>query len=156
MGKFARVCLTLAGVLGIIGISACATGPEPIKAVYSIKSSAQLNPDNNNRPSPVVVRFYELQSPGMFESAEFFALYSDEAKTLGKTLIARKEVQVWPSENRDITEELQPGTRAIGIVAAFRNLSSNKWRSVIPVVEGKPVSAQVTLETTSIFVKTKP
>ena len=72
---------------------------------------------------------------------------------MGATLIARKEVQIGPSETREIVEDLQPGTRAIGIVAAFRNLSSNQWRAVFPVKEGKSVPIEITLGPNGVSVR---
>ena len=143
MRKLVKACLASGALLGVIAIGGCETVKTQV--TYSISAAAQINPDASNRPSPVVVRFYELKSPGMFQSAEFFALFMEEAKTLGQTLIARKEVQIGPSESREITEDLQPGTRAIGIVAAFRNLSSNQWRAVFPVQEGKSIPVEITL-----------
>jgi type VI secretion system protein VasD len=80
-------------------------------------------------------------------------LYSNDVKTLGPALVSRKEIQIGPSESREIIEKLQPGTRAIGVVAAFRNLSSNQWRAVIPVQEGKSIPVQLNLGQTSISVK---
>ena len=143
MRKLVKACLASGALLGVISIGGCETVKTQV--TYSISAAAQINPDASNRPSPVVVRFYELKSSGMFESAEFFALFMEEGKTLGQTLIARKEVQIGPSESREITEDLQPGTRAIGIVAAFRNLSSNQWRAVFPVQEGKSIPVEITL-----------
>ena len=151
MRKLVQACLASGALLGVVALGGCEAPKSQV--TYLISAAAQINPDASNRPSPVVVRFYELKSSGIFESAEFFALYSEEAKTLGATLIARKEVQIGPSETREIVEDLQPGTRAIGIVAAFRNLSSNKWRAVFPVKEGTSVPIEVTLGPNGISVK---
>ncbi len=152
MRKSVKACLAAGALLGVIAIGGCETAVKS-QVTYSISAAAQINPDASNRPSPVVVRFYELRSSGIFESAEFFALYTEEAKTLGQTLIARKEVQIVPSESREIIQDLQPGTRAIGVVAAFRNLSANKWRAVFPVKEGTSVPIVVTLGPNGVSVK---
>lgn len=131
-------------------LSACGS---PTQVVYKINTSPQLNPDANNRASPVVLRIYELQSPGQFESAEFFTLFNNESAALGQSLVARKEMQLWPNESKEITEKLQPATRVVGILAAFRNLSTNKWRSIVPVREGKTTRIDVVLGSTSLTVK---
>lgn len=151
MRKLVKACLASGALLGVIAISGCETPKTQV--FYSISATAQINPDASNRPSPVVVRFYELKSSGIFESAEFFALYMEEAKTLGQTLIARKEVQIGPSETREMTEDLQPGTRAIGVVVAFRNLSTNRWRAIFPVQEGKSIPIDITLGPKGVSVK---
>jgi type VI secretion system VasD/TssJ family lipoprotein len=40
-----------------------------------LTGSDQLNPDLNGRPSPIVVRLFELKHPVTFENADFFSLY---------------------------------------------------------------------------------
>ncbi|RZL68919.1 MAG: type VI secretion system lipoprotein TssJ, partial [Pedobacter sp.] len=41
-----------------------------------IQTDMDINPDANNRPSPVFVRMYELKSPIIFHQADFMTLYS--------------------------------------------------------------------------------
>ena len=140
-------------ILSVVVLGALAACGSSTQVIYDIKTSAQLNPDAANRASPVVVRIYELQSSGRFESAEFFSLYNNETAALGPTLVARKEIQLVPSQTKEVVEKLQPGTRVIGIVAAFRDMGSNKWRSVVPIREGKTTRISVVLGKNSIVVK---
>lgn len=78
----AMVCASLA---------ACASLParkETADLIVKIKVSEGANPDEHQRPAPVMVRLYELKSAGAFENADFFTLQSDSRKVLGDDAIA--------------------------------------------------------------------
>ena len=88
----------------------------------SIKAAATTNPDPRGRPSPIVMRLYELKSAATFNSADFFALFDKESETLGGDLVGREEYDLRPNETRPYRGQLQADTKVIGVVAAFRNL----------------------------------
>ena len=48
------------------------------KAAMTLVATADTNPDGSGRPSPIVVRVYQLKTDGAFKGADFFALYDDE------------------------------------------------------------------------------
>ena len=125
--SYLLVCMLI-----MIGISACASSPMslfPTKVKAQVLASHELNPDFNNRPSPVVVRIYELNSAATFNSAEFFQLYDEEAATLGGELIARQEFEISPGEGRELIFKPQENTRVFGVLAAFRNVDQAIWRA---------------------------
>ncbi len=134
-------------------VTACETPPKPTQAAYNITATADLNPDADGRASPVVFRIYELKSSGIFESADFFALYDNEAATLGQELVGRKEYQIQPSESRSMTEKLQPATRMIGVIAAYRELDMAKWRAVVPIQENATTPIDITLGKLTVDMK---
>jgi type VI secretion system protein VasD len=45
--------------------------------------SEQANPDLNERPSPIVIRIYELKSLGKFEEGDFYKLFENYDSLLG-------------------------------------------------------------------------
>ena len=49
----------------------------------TLAATADSNPDATGRPSPVVVRVYQLKTDVAFKGAEFFALFDDDMKVLG-------------------------------------------------------------------------
>ncbi len=63
--------------------------PKPAPAALTIAASADTNPDDTGRPSPVVVRVYQLKADAAFAGAEFFPLFDDDQKVLGAELISR-------------------------------------------------------------------
>jgi len=103
------------------------------KVDMRIVAGGDVNPDDNGRPSPVVVRVVELKSPAVFESSEFFALYQDEAQTLGSDLVATEEFEFKPGDVQDMKFALKPESNYVGILAAYRQLDKVNWRLVLPL-----------------------
>jgi len=100
-----------------------------------IVAAADVNPDSSGRPSPVVVRLYQLRGDAEFNGADFFALYDNERETLGPNLIMRDERTLLPGQQVQLKLALSPEARFIGAIAAFRDLQSSRWRAIIGVPE---------------------
>ena len=103
-----------------------------VKAPMTISASADVNPDANGRPSPIVVRIYQLKTDAAFTAADFFALFDDDKKVLGPELISRDEFMLGPAERRTIEVTVATETRYVGAVAAFRDIRNAQWRSLVP------------------------
>ncbi len=115
-------------------LSACAAGPrsiEPVPFRLVLSADNDINPDVRGRPTPVVVRIYELRNTSNFEAADFFSLFEKEQAVLGSDLIQREEIILRPTESRQISRRAHPDARVIGIVAAYRNLERSTWRTVV-------------------------
>jgi type VI secretion system protein VasD len=106
------------------------------KASMVISTSADANPDANGRPSPVVIRVYQLRTDDAFTSADFSALYDDEQKVLGPSLITRNEYLLAPMERQTIDINVSGETRFVAAIAAFRDIRNAQWRSIIPPPPG--------------------
>lgn len=102
-----------------------------IKAPMTLAASADVNPDANGRPSPVVVRIYQLRADGAFNGADFFALFDDDQKVLGAELISRDEFTLAPTDSRTIDVTVSGQTRYVGAIAAFRDIRNSQWRSLV-------------------------
>ena len=109
----------------------------------TLAATAEINPDVNNRPSPVVIRVYQLKTDGAFRTADFFALFNEGAKTLGVTLITSDEFVLAPSEKKTLDVSLSPDTQFIGAVAAFRDIRNAQWRSMLPAPRAGGVNVAV-------------
>src|SRR5687768_16145197 len=103
-----------------------------VKAPMTVSATQDANPDSSGRPSPVVVRIYQLKTDAAFSAAEFFALFDDEQKILGAELISRDEFVLAPSERRAIDVALSGETRFVGAIAAFRDIRNSQWRALVP------------------------
>lgn len=134
-----RVIRILLLGLSIGTFGACATAPPLLQG--TIKAAASTNPDARGRPSPIVLRVYELRALGAFNNADFFSLFDKETETLGAELVGREEYTVEPSETKPYQRQLQPDTKFIGVAAAFRDLENSRWRQTAAV----PASREVTL-----------
>lgn len=110
--------------------------PKPVLVIpdrelqLTIRAGNQLNPDSQDRPSPVVVRLYLLRAEISFAAADFFSLYERDAATLGADLLAREEVQLRPGRSVAITRSFPHDARFLGVVAAFRDIERSSWRAL--------------------------
>lgn len=138
----------------LVGFTGCSGGPSTIRVKGSIETSPGLNPDSQGRPSPVVVRVYQLASPGTFENADFFALFDHAEATLGQNLITWELLELKPDERREYTTELAPATKYLGVVAAFRDLENSLWRALVELPDKKKLPLQIKLESLSVSVST--
>jgi type VI secretion system protein VasD len=109
----------------------CSSGPPLVQG--TIKAEPAVNPDRGGRPSPIVVRVYELKAVAAFNGADFFALYDKEQETIGGDLVGREEFLLQPSESRQYRRQFQPDTKFIGVIGAYRDLEQSRWRQVVPV-----------------------
>jgi len=141
-----KLGLRLAWILVLFGIAGCAGAPKPalVKAQFDIQAS--VNPDSRGRPSPVVVRLYELKSMASFNGADFFSIYERDKETLGGELMAREEFLFRPGEKRQLDRKLQLDTRYVGVIAAFRDLEHAQWRATMAVTPGDVVPMMIKLD----------
>lgn len=124
--------LGLAAVLlTLSGCSSWSPYSDTTKLDLSLMGSEKLNPDINGRPSPIVVRLIELKHPVAFENADFFSLYQQPKDILSQDLVSTEELELRPGENRELKLTVQPGSRYVGVLAAYRDLPESSWRYVI-------------------------
>lgn len=124
-------------VAAMLVLAGCASAPKPAQVAGTIEASTQLNPSASKRPSPVLVRVYELKSAASFNSADFMSLYERDQQALSTDLLGRDEYLVAPGESKKFNKTLAPDTRFIGVVAAFRDLERSRWRSVVAIQPGQ-------------------
>ena len=125
------MCVAAAIVLG-----SCKTVPlkpsSESKAKVALSAAADINPDASGKPSPVIVRVYQLKGDVAFSGADFFALFDDDMKVLGPDLIGREEYVLTPSEKRTVELAVPKTAKFVGVVAAFRDIRNSQWRLVVP------------------------
>jgi type VI secretion system protein VasD len=149
----------------LLAAAACAKVPPPptlppitiaapaesrTKSAMTVAASADTNPDGSGRPSPIVVRVYQLKTDAAFKGSDFFALYDDDQKVLGAELITRDEYVLNPSERKTIDVTVSRDTRFIGALAAFRDRNAQS-RVLVPAPRG---GFNVTIERARIVVST--
>jgi len=120
----------IAGVA--VAFAGCAAKPaKPVETKAMLSASADVNPDSAGRPSPIVVRIYQLRGDTEFNNADFFALYEKDKETLGASLIGRDEKTLFPGQQLEIDLPLSAEARFVGAVAAYRELGTSRWRAEI-------------------------
>ena len=112
-----------------------------------------VNPDVRGRASPVTVRLYELKSVAPFNTADFMSLYEQDRSVLGSELVAREEFMLEPGETKVINKLLAPEVRALGFMAAFREVERAQWRGAVNLVPGKDNAVAIVLEDVAMRVR---
>jgi type VI secretion system protein VasD len=107
--------------------------PPPTKAAIVV--TADVNPDSAGRPSPIVVRLYQLKEEGAFNGASYFALADKEQATLGPSLESREEYELQPGQTKELVLKIPPEARYLGAVAEYRDLNNSKWKALSPAPE---------------------
>ena len=139
-GRHLAAMLAAAALLG-----ACASKPPPPASVAgTIQASPQVNPSASRRPSPILIRVYELKSVAAFNAADFMSLYQRDQASLAAEMLAKEEFTLAPGETKSFAKTLAPDTRFLGIVGAYRDLEHARWRSVVPITPNQPQKVTVT------------
>ncbi len=116
------ICLLVQGLL-----SACAYLPkQPIH--LKIHSSVELNQTQTQQSLPVKLRIYQLSDISAFKQLSFRELWKQDKALLGKSLLQRKEISVFPNEQVYLTIKRDPKAKVLGLVAIFRRIDGPGWR----------------------------
>ncbi len=145
-----RYLLLLPALLGIGLMSGCSS-VSTIEA--RLHANLALNPDLNGRPSPLVLRFYELKSLSVFNSADFFNLFEQDVALLGEELQMRDEFVFQPGETRNLERDLRLDTRYLGVVGAYRDIENARWRNSVKIEPGEDLQLFIELGAKGIDIK---
>ncbi|WP_122746042.1 type VI secretion system lipoprotein TssJ, partial [Pseudomonas viridiflava] len=90
---FFNMLAALTALVVLAGCSTLSPYSHVTKLNRKLTASDQVNPDLNGRPSPVVVRLFELKHPVAFENADFFSLYEHAKESLAPDMVASEELE---------------------------------------------------------------
>jgi type VI secretion system protein VasD len=130
----------------LAGLAACGT---PVARQHSVHlhvvASSKLNPDRDGRPSPVIVRVYQLAEADDFRQAGFFDLYERDKPLLGNALLFRSVLAVRPGQRLALDQALVPNARYLAVLVAYRDIYRARWRSVVKLPRNRDGSWLLTL-----------
>jgi type VI secretion system protein VasD len=124
-----RLCIVVLTLAALPLISCASHGSNdrvPTRTLLS--ASNDTNPDLNGRPSPVVLRVFQLRGDSEFGRADFFALSLHEKDVLGASFLGVEEFELRPGEHLETRIPLSRDARYIGVIAEFRDINSTQWR----------------------------
>jgi type VI secretion system protein VasD len=124
--------------------------PKPKVLTVELRAAPDINPNVNGRPSPVVLRVYELKAAAPFEAADFLSLFDKDQSVLGADIVVRDEFVLNPGESQALKRDLGADSKFIAVMAAFRDLERAKWRAVVPLVAGSDNALSVRLAASSV------
>lgn len=126
----------------LIALSACSTMNTKIGGLLNLdtdldltfKADADINPDENNLPSPLFIRMYELKSDKQFKKADFIDIYERDKEVLGSDMIGKQRLKrLIPGETREKDFVLDPQTRFVGLYAEFQKYRNSSFKIIIPI-----------------------
>jgi type VI secretion system protein VasD len=146
------------GVVGIVvaaslALAACGGAPKPTLVSATLQAGTAVNPDLRKRPSPIVIRVYELKSAAAFDGADFVSLFERDQATLAAEMSAREEFILRPGETRMWDKTTAPDTKFIGVMASFRDIERARWKSIVAIKPG--VKNLITVRADDIGVEAK-
>ena len=145
----------VAGAVVLLG-AGCSSAPKVASLAGSIQAAADLNPSVSQRPSPLLLRVYELKTAAGFNQADFMALYQSDTATLGADMVSREEFTLQPGETRPYNKQLGLETRFLAVFAGFRNLEKARWRVAVPVEAGRAQKVLIRAEALSVAALVSP
>jgi type VI secretion system protein VasD len=151
MAAFA-VPAVLAALVAGCGSAPSILPPAKTTLVSTAIVGPNANPDLRKRPSPVIVRVYELKSSALFESTDFVTLFEKDQATLGAEMLSREEFVLRPNDVKAINKTLSGEAKFIGVVAAFRDLERARWRVSAPVVSGKTNTMKIKVDDVNVTI----
>lgn len=131
-----RIIVTAALIVLTALAAGCAAKPPvdvPLKGV--IQAAEDVNPSLDGRPSPLRISIFQLRQADRFRDADFFAVYDDARAALGEDMIAREDMTLQPGDVRKYEGEVDPETRYIGVIGAYRDINQAKWSGFVEMPE---------------------
>ena len=127
----------------IISLSSCSSINSSVGGFFNMdtdleikfKVDADVNPDDDKKPSPLFVRMYQLKSAKMFNKANFIDLYEKDKEVLGADMISKQKLhRIKPGESRSESFVLNKEANYIGLYAEFLQYKKSSYKLLIPVV----------------------
>lgn len=114
-----------------------------------IQTDKDINPDANNRPSPVFVRMYELKSPIIFHQADFMSLFNKDKAVLEADFINKQDLKIFvPGDKRESSFVLNKGTKFVALYAEFLQYQNANYKVIFPVTPGNIVGNRIYVKIT--------
>ncbi len=131
---------TLFITLMIILVSGCQTTREVLnfdtEAKLKFSVSPDVNPDRDDRASPIVLRLFLLTDRRQFDREDFLSLFENAENRLGSDLIREITLKEFsPSEDRIEVIELTEDIKYIGIIAEYVNYDDSDPIDILEIKE---------------------
>jgi type VI secretion system protein VasD len=125
----ALLVLSLSGLCGCSMISAI----WPPYAKLTIIADKRMNPDINQRPSPVQIKVLELSSRNTFDNLDFESLFYQGKTLLSDELLSEVTLTIQPEETLLHRVNLHQESSFIAVLSAYRNIDGARWKHIYEV-----------------------
>lgn len=100
-------------------------------AQLRITATDRMNPDEDGRPLPTIVRIYQLATLGTMERATFDEIWTADEDTLGDAFLGKDELTIYPDSVISREFERNPDANYVVGVAIVRRPTGQSWRSIL-------------------------
>ena len=115
----------------IFFLTSCVTSTDSKKTVLLTFIVAQdLNPDVNQRPSPVALTFYQLSNSSSFRKADYLSLAENSNAVLGRDLLVVNTLILQPGQTLTVNYPVSEHEAAFGLLAGYRVIDTSGWQLV--------------------------
>lgn len=132
------ICLSGCGIAQSLTRGASSLGNSifswDIKTLHlDITARSELNLDDEDKSSPVVIRIYQLTKDTAFKSASYQNLVDQDSDELKSTLLDTKEIVLKPDTSVSIEVPFDSKAKFVAVVALYNNpdLKADNWRLVL-------------------------
>lgn len=133
--RLAPLLLGLAWFAGPLAVAQPAPADAPTTLELTVVGGPELNPNSQGRPSPVVVRIFDLAATKDFEAANFTTLF-EHPEALKRDVLAQEEIVLRPGDIQERNRDVKATVYALGVAAAFRDMDRAVWQLVVPLKPG--------------------
>jgi len=144
--------LLFSSLSGCVSVEVQEVKPEPGVVSVAITAHPLTNMDLSGRPSPTVVRLYQLRKDVDFNEADFFSLYDGDKALLSADLLAREEFVVAPGSFSTNAFDIHPDAKFVAFLAAFQNTNNAVQKQMLPIVPEQDLSLVIHLNDNTISV----
>lgn len=147
-----QVLKVLVCFCALVLITSCSSSKSKIGGLLNLDTdlklefevSSDVNPDENKKPSPIFVRFYQLKSPVAFNKADFIDLFDRDSELLAADLLNKQILKpLAPGEKRTERMVLTEGTSEVALYAEFSQYSGAKFKLIFPVTENNVIRNRI-------------
>ena len=118
-----------------------------------IKALNNINPNEQKRPSPLIIQLHYLADNVQFEREDFLSLYEKASERLGKDLIDKQSLKEFsPGESRIEKMVINNNAKYIGILAEFFDYDVANPLLILPITEHRKNSYRIVIDRTDIKV----
>ncbi|NRD72404.1 type VI secretion system lipoprotein TssJ [Shewanella sp. VB17] len=130
-------------------LTGCSLWRDPVepKLFLDIQAELNINPNVDQKVSPVELRVYQLSDSQAFSRANFMQIFHGEQGVLkANLLVVRRLASVMPGEQRQEVIPLSAQTKFIGVIAGFSNYREAKNKVLYQIIDTQDTAIKVSLD----------
>ncbi|WP_026375727.1 type VI secretion system lipoprotein TssJ [Aestuariibacter salexigens] len=122
------------------------------KVEITLDVASDINPDQSGRPSPLVLKVFQLTNDVQFRDAQLDKLLDSHASVLGADMRDVDQMTIFPGRSNTYQLTVFKETRFIGILAAFQDEVNSRPKRIYAYDGNKPADLCITISRLDVSV----